>query len=48
MSKKAVSKGGVIIFNKPFLGQWLDDPSHIGHEFIDFVKTDKGEIYVCN
>ena len=48
MSKKAVSKGGVIIFNKPFLGQWLDDPSHIGHEIIDFFKTDKDEIYVYN
>ena len=38
----------VIILNKPFLGDWLDNPENIGHEIIDFLKTDKGEIYAYN
>lgn len=38
----------VIILNKPFLGDWLDKPENIGHEIIDFLSTDSGELYVYN
>lgn len=38
----------VIILNKPFLGSWLENQNNIGHEVIDFLKTDNGEYYVFN
>ena len=38
----------VILLNKPFLGNWLDNAGNIGHEIIDFLKTDKGELYIYN
>ena len=38
----------VIILNKPFLGNWLDNPENIGHEIIDFLSTDNGELYIYN
>lgn len=38
----------VILLNKPFLGDWLDDGNNIGHEIIDFLSTDTGEIYIYN
>lgn len=38
----------VIILNKPFLGDWLDNPENIGHEIIDFLSTDNGELYIYN
>lgn len=42
--------GNVIILNKPFLGGWLDSKGHIGHEIINFFKTDppNSEYYVYN
>jgi len=52
--KKAAAKafsgqnGHVIILNKPFLGGWLDNDEHIGHEIIDFLYTDDDEYYVYN
>ncbi len=38
----------VIILNKPFLGSWLENQNNIGHEVIDFLKTDNGKYYVFN
>lgn len=38
----------VIILNKPFIGNWLNDDANIGHEIIDFVKADDGKYYVYN
>ena len=38
----------VIILNKPFLGNWLDNPENIGHEIIDFLRTDNDELYIYN
>lgn len=38
----------VILLNKPFLGDWLDDAKNIGHEIIDFLKTDNGDLYIYN
>lgn len=38
----------VILLNKPFLGNWLDDPDNIGHEIIDFLRTDNGDTYIYN
>lgn len=38
----------VIILNKPFLGNWLDNPENIGHEIIDFLRTDNEELYIYN
>ena len=38
----------VVILNKPFLGNWLDNPENIGHEIIDFLSTDNGELYIYN
>ena len=43
-----VSGKGVIILNKPFSGDWLQNTDNIGHEIIDFLKTDKGELYAYN
>ena len=40
--------GNVILLNKPFLGGWLDAKGNIGHEVIDFLKTDDGQYYVYN
>lgn len=41
-------KGNVILLNKLFLGGWLNKEGNIGHEIIDFIKTDNGECYVYN
>ncbi len=38
----------VIILNKPFLGGWLDAEGRIGHEIIDFIRADDGNLYVYN
>ena len=38
----------VIILNKPFLGGWLGKDGLLGHEAINFVRADDGEIYVYN
>lgn len=38
----------VIILNKPFLGSWLENQNNIGHEVIDFLKTDNGKQFVFN
>lgn len=40
--------GNVILLNKPFLGGWLNNQGHIGHEIIDFLLTDDGNYYVYN
>lgn len=47
MSKTDANKG-VILLNKPFLGGWLDEKGNIGHEIIDFLKTDDGHYFVYN
>ncbi len=38
----------VVILNKAFLGDWLNNDANIGHEIIDFVKADNGKLYVYN
>ncbi len=38
----------VILLNKLFLGSWLDEEEHIGHEVIDFFKSDDDKYYVYN
>ena len=40
--------GHVILLNKPFLGGWLDNEGHIGHEIIDFLLTDDNQYFVYN
>lgn len=40
--------GHVVLLNKIFLGGWLDEDGHIGHEIIDFFLTDKGDYFVYN
>lgn len=42
------ANGNVILLNKPFLGGWLDEDGHIGHEIIDFLLTDNGQYFVYN
>lgn len=46
--KNCNSDKKVLIFNKPFLGGWLNKEGNIGHEIIDFISTDNGELYVYN
>ena len=43
-----IDSGNVILLNKPFLGGWLNNKGNIGHEVIDFLKTDDGNYYVYN
>ena len=43
-----VDSGNVILLNKPFLGGWFNNKENIGHEVIDFLKTDDGDYYVYN
>lgn len=40
--------GRVILLNKPFLGGYLNNKGNIGHEVIDFLKTDNDDYYVYN
>lgn len=40
--------GNVIILNKQFSGDYLDNEEHIAHEIIDFLSTDDGNHYVYN
>ncbi len=42
------AKGNVIILNKQFSGDYLDNEEHIAHEIIDFLSTDDGNHYVYN
>lgn len=30
------------------MGNWLDNAGNIGHEIIDFLRTDNGELYIYN
>ena len=46
--KESGQQKEAILLNKPFLGNWLDNASNIGHEIIDFLSTDKGELYIYN
>ena len=46
--KESKQQKEVILLNKPFLGNWLDNAGNIGHEIIDFLRTDKGELYIYN
>ncbi len=39
---------GVILLNKTFIGTWLNDPDRIGHEVIDFFKSDTSKYYIYN
>ena len=48
MEKQKQPDGKVIILNKPFLGGWLNKEGNIGHEVINFIKTDDGQYYVYN
>ena len=43
-----MSQKNVILLNKPFLGGWLNNKGNIGHEVIDFLKTDDENYYVYN
>ena len=47
-NKSIETRGNVILLNKPFLGGWLDNEGHIGHEIIDFLLDDNGNYYVYN
>ncbi|MBU4691024.1 PD-(D/E)XK nuclease family protein [Mycoplasma zalophi] len=47
-NNNAKIEGNVILLNKLFLGDWLDQKGNIGHEIIDFLLTDNNEYYVYN
>lgn len=47
-NREPINMGNVILLNKPFLGGWLDKKGNIGHEIIDFLKTDYGDYYIYN
>lgn len=47
-NNKNTNNKKVIILNKPFLGSWLENQNNIGHEVIDFLKTDNGKQFVFN